>query len=338
MLRRVATHVAPLLAALTVGAAATASAQGLSNYNVLSFGSFFMTNTDVTGTLAVGGAFSASNFGVGAGLPGAAANGALVVGGAASLTSGQVYNGPTYIAGARAITNATVAQLQAQNAPLPVDFAAEQARLTALSTQIGAMAPTATALSQWSQMFFLGASSGVNVFTVSATELNNAPGGYNFYAPTGGSIIVNVTGFDGTTPFRNTGFNFCTGYTDPWAFTGCSQVGGNDNPGGLASMLLWNFVSATPASMTFGGSVAGSVLAPNVALATTGGACNGTYVVGSATIAANSSNTCEFHQNAYNGWLPSPPVSTVPEPATFVLAAGGLMALALVARRRTRQG
>lgn len=324
-----------LSAALLVAAPFAAAEAQLSNYHFLSFGSFGMQGTDVTGSLAVGGAFSANNFGVGANLGGPAAHGALVVGGSASINQGQVYNGPTYIAGASSITNATVMGLQPQATPLPIDFAAEKARLTALSAQIGALTPTATALSQWSQMFFLGASNTVNIFTVDAATLASSPGGYNFYAPSGGSIIVNVTNFNGTSPFLNTGFNFCTGYTDPWAFTGCSQVGGTDNPGGLASRLLWNFVSGTPATMTFNGSVAGSVLAPNVSVATTSGACNGDYVVASASIKQNSYNSCEFHQNHYAGWLPSTTSPTVvPEPATFALAGVGLLALGVVARRR----
>ncbi len=299
-----------------------AAAQGLSGYNVFTFGSFSMSGTEVNGTLAVGGALSMSGSAVGAHLSGPVNGGALVVAGAAQITNGQVYQGPSYFAANPALTNATVAG-KTVGAPLPVDFVAEYTRLTGLSTQIAALAPTTSATSQWSQLWFYGTGD-VNVFEISAASLAAATGGYHFYAPPGATIIVNVTGFDGKTLFANTGFNFCTTATSKTEFGGCGQVNA-DNPGGLSSRLLWNLNSTNNATVSFNGSMRGSVLAPNVALNATYGSCNGDFVLRSAV------SNCEFYQNNYQGYVPP---TQIPEPSTIALVGIGVAAL-VVARRRS---
>lgn len=321
-------RITPLLVvALSVTAPATLAAQGLSAYNVLTFRDFTQTNTEVNGRLAVGGSYRGTNSSVGTRLSAPAPTGALVVQGDATISGGSVFQGLTYIGGARTVTSATVTGLQAAGTPLPIDFVAEYARLSTLSDAYSALAPTAVATNQWGQLWFLGTDAQVNVFTIDAATLAAAGGGYHFYAPTTSTIVVNVTGFAGRTVFASTGFNFCTGVANATQFTGCSQVN-TDNPGGLSSRLLWNFNADAETSMSFGGSMVGSVLAPNVNLSATWGACNGTFVLRSV------SSQCEFYMNDFQGFVPQAAAVVVPEPGSFALTVVGLGVLGVAGRRR----
>lgn len=322
------------VAALVLGAAlsplltTSLQAQGLTNYNVLTFGGFYQENTEVNGTLAVGGNFAMKSAAVGASLTGKAPNGALVVGGTTKIENGSVYRGDSYLKSAATGSGYNL-QGTTNIGSVPVDFVSEYARLSSLSAELAAQAAASgiQPVTKNSQLWFHGTQQ-VNYFTVSASTLATSWGGYNFYAPEGATIIVNVTGFGGgNTLLLNTGFNFCTNEAAFLNGTGCPQVNG-DNPGGLASRLLWNLNSSTETTVAFAGSMRGSVLAPNVNLNATYGSCSGDFVLRSAT------SNCEFYMNRYQGYLP--PVQ-IPEPSSLALMGLGVAALSWrVTRRRAR--
>lgn len=320
---------AAALALVASAFGAPLSAQGLTGYNVFTFGSFTQTGTEVNGNVAVGGAFTSSNSAIGISLPNGFTGAGLVVGGSATWTNGQIYHGDVYVGGAQSFSNYQIPNgvLKPTGTPLPVNFVTEQARLTALSNSYSAMASNGSVVSQYSQLFFMGNSAGANIFNVTQADLTAATGGYHFYAPTGGSIIVNVLGVTGGQFFANTGFDFCTGVVNPTSFTGCSQ-GNQNSPSGLMTKLLWNVNTPSFTSISFAGSMRGSFLGPRIGLTTVNASCVGDFVV--ATLASG----CEFYEAPYDGYVTT--TSVVPEPATVSLMLAGLAGVGLVARRRNK--
>ena len=98
---------------------------------------------------------------------------------------------------------------------------------------------------------------------------------------------------------------------------------GDNSPGG-AQDVLFNFDQAT--AITLGGSSMGSVLAPDAAVTGDGGQFVGSLVAASFT--AGASGGTEFHNFTFQG------TTFAPEPAPLACVGAGLIALALIRRRR----
>jgi choice-of-anchor A domain-containing protein len=300
------------LGALVLGTAG-ASALPLGDDNVMVWGNFSATSSDVQGRLAAGGNVNINHYSVGDQLLASLRGGATITaGGNVNFPSGTVYYG-NVVAGGNITGNAATRWLQspyhayANTAPA-VDFDAQRASMTQLSQAIAAMTPTGTDLYQWSQLFLTGTGPGnIQVFDVSASDLANSTNIVVSGIDPSATLIVNVHG------------------------TTASMHGGMDNFfAAHASQVLFNFIDA--AALDFSGiGLQGSVLAPNAAIHGQSG------VIWGQVIGASWSGNMQINQVYYDGYVPSfgdVRVSVaVPAPPTAALLAPGL---AFFAWRRRR--
>jgi choice-of-anchor A domain-containing protein len=301
-----------VLAALGLAAAGSASAAivgDASAYNVFIFGSgtFSSQNTDTMGDLAAGGNVSLMNYSVAAGIAGNPSltpdPAQLVVGGTLTAKNGGVgsnQEGAIYTNSTPTLTSFTATGgVHAQT--LISSFSADQTLYTNLSSSLASLAAngTTSGLLSGNTLDFTGTSTGLDVFTVSAATLS-ASQTINIVAPTGSTVLINVTGTS-TVTFQN-GSVFETGVS--------------------AARVLYNIVSG---SVDLAGSKdpQGSILAPNAGVTGGYGAMTGQLIADSYT-----GNT-QFDQTLFTGIL-----TTVPLPASTWLMLSGVAGMGLLARRR----
>ena len=189
-----------------------------------------------------------------------------------------------------------------------------QTPLTALSTQLNAVAANSTAWSSSGAVSFNATpnSSGVAVFDVN-TSLFSGASSVTFNLDGATSVIINVN-------VSNCISNVCAFSPGSVNFLQGPVQGSTD----YASMVLWNFVNAT--NLDFTTEFVGSVLAPDAAV-TNSSPIDGTLVAASDT----GSSAGELHNYSYTGTLPGVPA---PEPASLALIGTGLAGLAAVRHKK----
>ena len=326
---------------LAVGSVAQASLLGTAGqYNEFILGNSTRWSVDSHGKVAVGGnanftggftvasqqPTNTTNLVVGGTLNanGASVRGNIVTGGNATYTNPTVYgnfssngsltlgsggtvNGSVNYATSYAANGTTVSGTASGGVskPLPVDFAAEGAYLSALSAaQVDALDPTPTF--QWSQLF-ITAGAGANYYNMTGAQIASSTGGFNINAPAGSTVVLNVAGSGFTIP--NTGFNLSGGI-------------------GLSG-ILWNFYEAT--SLTIAGSANGSFLAPHAAISTTYGAFNGNLIAAALTGTIETHTVYNGTPTFFDGELRPP----VPEPTSLgMLLVGAIGGVGFLRRRR----
>ena len=297
-----------------------AQAGPLGDFNVLTFGDFSAPSSDVEGRLYAGGNVSLNSYSVGDKLQGGLAGGdTLVVGGDLSFTSGAVYHGNVRVGGSAAgvgsgvrwglINNGYALTDNLGAAGLPVDFAAEQARLSTFSAGLAALGVTGTSNYKWSQLFLTGdGTAGRQVFSVSAGDLGAATNVVVQDIAEGAEVIVNVTGASAS----------MSGGLDAFFERNRDSV-------------LFNFVDAETLNLANIG-VQGSILAVDADITT------GWGVVWGQVVADSWSGPMQVNQVYFDGTPPSPPVEpddvAVAEPGVLAIFVLGLSGLGFARRAR----
>lgn len=234
-----------LWGALSLGLGQMAAHAGIigpaADYNVFVFGSgnFQGQNTDTTGNLAVGGNVNLNNYGVAqniAGNPALNPNPArLVVGGNLTAVNGGVgqgQNGAIYVGGTASLTSFTATG--GTHAQTLVDFAAAQSLYQGLSADWAGIATNGTASTSFGTLTLTGTSNTLNVFSLTAADISNT-NTVNISAPTGATVLINVTGDN--VVFQNGEVNLQGGLTSAYLmynFVNATSVtlAGSKNPKG----------------------------------------------------------------------------------------------------------
>lgn len=305
---------AALVAFTALACASAAHADTAKDFNLYTLHDFTASGSDVEGRVAVGGNATLNGYSIALKQPSSSGTPqSLVVNGALKFTNGSVWNGNIVAGAGSSLTNVNGPDgnpTTISSATSPIDFATENARLLALSADLGASAATGTTNFQYGGLTLTGASTGLNIFTVSGADLASA-NGFTINAPAGAFALVNISG--AIDAIQNMGMNL-SGIT--------------------ASNVLLNFYQAT--SLTIGGiSIQGAILAPKADVKFNNGAINGAVIAGSLT------GYGQINYVPYAGTLLDPKVvtSSVPEPATWamLLCGFGLVGGALRRRRVSAQ-
>ncbi|MFJ5925336.1 choice-of-anchor A family protein [Kitasatospora sp. NPDC092948] len=263
---------------------------------------------DAEGAVAIGGNadFSRGGFTVGneltaaevAALPGGHA---LVIGGNLIQKGAhvQVMKGKGVVAGQ--VVGGGQLEGVAKGAS-PIDFAAEFAKLRALSAELAKTAGAAP-VADGRKLTFTGADAKANVFTVSADTLQKANEIY-LKVPAGSSTVITVTGgsYD-QTKAPTSSFWIWDNAKKTYVLDDKLQ---SADGGAERAKLLWNFPAATKIVKHSGNAWPGSILAPNAAFDLgRGGPVNGSVWAKSLT----GSGGAETHHYPFSGCLPG---TTVP--------------------------
>jgi choice-of-anchor A domain-containing protein len=304
------------LAGVALSGSALASGIGgdAGGYNVFIFGTgnFDSENTDTMGNLAAGGNVSLMNYTVAAGIAGNSAmspNPArLVVGGTLTAQNGGVgsnQQGAIYTNNPTSLTSFT-ARGGVLGQTLIGSFTADATTYTNLSTSLSTLAANGTAspLGPGNTLTLTGTSSGLNVIDLAGSTLTNSQT-ININAPTGSTVLINVSGTSAT--FQN-GQVFETGAT--------------------AATVLYNFYQATSVDLSTK-DPEGSILAPDAGVVGANGQMHGQLVAGSygGSSINDGVDTTQFDNVVFTGNLNPVPV---PAPAWLLLSA--LLGLGLFMR------
>ncbi len=231
------------------------------DYNGFFFDSYTALSSDVQGRLAAGGNVSLNNYSIADQLPTDFSGTSLLVGGNLIFPSGRVYRGDIVIGGSGAGVGAPVInglgpnQRLIQNAPMPIDFAAERTRLIAESQRLRTFPTNTTHEYQWGGLYLHGDNtSPVQVFNLNGQQVLDAHTFQVDRIPAGATVLFNVSG-------TNTGLTNMS----------LSSLIAHRNK------VLFNFYEATSLQLA-GISVEGSILAPMANLDNPQGVIWGTIV------------------------------------------------------------
>ncbi len=327
-----------------------ASALGIAGeYNLFMFGNIVQWDTDVEGRVAAGGSAvyglpgKGNGFAVASkveetrGLPDLVANGSVTLtngsvgyfgkensGGSDPLT-GRKYQDGTIAYGQRASISQTVGYGKAYQGN-PIDFKAEQSYLHGMSAFWGGLASTGEIIKPWGgQVYLVGADPTLNVFNLDSSYFTKDLG-FFLNVPQTSTVLLNISDADADKRIRLTDIGFYMARQ----FMETDYIAGDD-PKAMANYLsgkddlyphsniLFNFLDAENLFINRI-EINGSILAPYADVLFG----KHSHIDGNL-IANNLFGRGEAHNIRFDGNLP---VQPVPEPATILLLAGGLLGMA----------
>ena len=281
---------------------ASASMLGVAgDYNLFTFGDADLTS-DSQGSMAIGGYATLTNYSAASNLSGN--NAKLVVRGTLSMSGGSVGtngSGVIYADNPSLTGGATYASKQSFSNS-GVDFDAAASYLFNASTNWRSLDDTGTTENNYGTITLQATDSGLNVFTISGSDLLNA-NSLNIFMDDNSTVLVNVSGAS-------------SGFTN----MGISINNSQDNLG-FCNSIIYNFSEATNLDIQ-GISIKGSVLAPNAVVSFNNGNINGQM------IASSISGSGEYHNYAFAGTI-----TPVPLPASLWLMGAGLLGFVAIRRR-----
>ena len=291
------------LSALPSGSAAGASSDCASfgaaaNFAVFSDGAFnssVSSGTSISGRIAAAGDVTLDGVSVGPASGDASPTilaGGNFTGGMTTHAGGTVNGGVTYFGTANVAQNFTVnGGLVHGTPPPPFSFDSEFTSLKTLSTSLGGLTQpgTSTVTLAYGALTLTGTASGLNVFTVSATDLAQAQGIVINLTQSGATALINVT----------TDTNLAIG---PMYMT---LQGPTTGPAGI----LWNLPLATGLAVNHGVAWQGSILAPNASVTTMGRP----QLYGQLIAATVPSSDWVVNRVKFTGCVPPPPTGPPPD-------------------------
>lgn len=296
------------IAVLCAGATVRADSLPLgdaSAYNVFTLRGQSLTGTTIGGRTYAGGNVAYDSTYNGQDLaPSDGRRTDLVIGGDFTARVSSALRGNAQYAGSANLQAFQTPHGSTSRAPTGVNTSAVGQYLREAGVQWSHLSSTGrTTVLPWGTVILGGQSSGLNVFSLNASELTAARA-LQIRVPENATVLINVRG--GSTVMQNLTF---------------------DLAGLLASHVMLNFVDA--ASVTIRSMlVQGTVFAPNSDVALDKGQVFGQVV------AMTLSGTGRIFDDRFKGTLP--PVTLVPLPATVGMAGAGLL-VALGVRRAIRR-
>lgn len=306
------------LALLTGGSAMAANIDLMTagKYNTFIFNNFTGTS-DTEGSLAVGGNATLSGYSVGDKLNSGYVGDSLVVGGNLNYNNGRVYYGNISVGGNANVDPGVISGLSSTQSyntgvsNLSINFAAEEAYLKNLSSDLSNMSATGNSSFLWNGMKIEGdGSSSLQVFNLDGKDLSKSTWWHALAGiPDDATIILNISGKD------------------------AKLSGGQQVLAGFSNRVLFNFYEAVNLEIS-GISVEGSILAPYATISNAEGVIQGNV------IAKNLSGSIQQNLNPFQGYNDGgdPPSGETPEPGTLILLGSSLLLFAAYRRMRPRPG
>ena len=195
-----------------------------------------------------------------------------------------------------------------------INFSSLVSSIDSESLALGVLASNGTAAtgSNPNLLVLTGLSPTLNIFTLTAAQLSSYVDLDN-EAPTGSTIIVNVTGGMGS------------GIQVPTLSYNGVQISGDS---AADDQILFNFFEDTT-TVNFTGQFSASVLAPL-------GEVTGNSQLDGTIISGSFDDNGEIHNVEFNGNLPPNSTSPTPEPSSLLLLATGAAGILGAVRRRLR--